>query len=191
MTSIQSFIGLLIFLLFISIVIGRNISLKRQGINAVEFGKKDKKDFIILPFALLYIYLMVAHTFDLPTFKNIILFYNSSISWIGILFVIIALAFFIWTMISFRKSFRVGLVDNAQQGLITNGSFAISRNPIYVSFTFLLIGEFLVFGNWIFLVYILIGIWTFNRQVLKEEKFLLAQYGEDFTNYCKKVRRYL
>ena len=94
-------------------------------------------------------------------------------------------------MISFKKSFRVGLVENTEQGLITNEAFAISRNPIYVSFALMLIGQFLIFSSWIFLIYIILGIVTFHKQVLKEEEFLKIQYGKEFSTYCKKTRRYL
>ena len=30
------------------------------------------------------------------------------------------------------------------------GIFALSRNPIYVAFGFVLLGQFLLFSNWIF-----------------------------------------
>ncbi len=156
----------------------------------MEFGRKDKKDFFIIPFALFYFYIIVANAFNLPAIKGQALFQSDTIAWIGALTCMIALAFFLWTMISFSKSFRVGLVENTEQGLITTGAFAVSRNPIYVSFAVMLTGQFLIFSSWILLLYILIGISTFHRQVLKEEKFLTKQYGEEFSAYCKKVRRY-
>lgn len=187
----QSSLGLIIFLTFIAIVVGRNFSLKKQGIEAMEFGKKDKKDFIILPFALLYLYLLTAHAFGLPTFANETLYFNENIAWGGVVICIIALILFVWTMLSFQQSFRVGLVNNTKQGLITKGSFSISRNPIYVSFAFMLIGQFLISASWVFLIYVFVGVLTFHRQVLKEEAFLKTQYGDAFITYCKKVRRYL
>ncbi|MDR0305399.1 MAG: hypothetical protein LBI42_01030 [Chitinispirillales bacterium] len=30
-----------------------------------------------------------------------------------------------------------------------------------------------------------------HRQVLREEKFLRKHYGEEYENYCRRVRRYL
>ena len=187
----QKYFGLFIIVLFIIIVIIRNFTLKKQGIEALEFGRKDKKDFFILPFAILYFYLITANTFNLPTIPGQILFHQKIVSWIGVLFCLFSLIFFIWAMISFKKSFRVGLVDNTSQGLITNGAFAISRNPIYVSFAIMLIGQFLIFQSWILLIYIPLGLYRFHLQVLKEELFLRKQYGKEFYNYCEKVRRYL
>ncbi|MDL2227759.1 isoprenylcysteine carboxylmethyltransferase family protein [Odoribacter sp. OttesenSCG-928-L07] len=187
----QKYFGIITIVSFILLVQTRTLNLKKQGINALEFGKKDKKDFLILPFALFYFYIITANVFNLPTIKGQILFQQNIISWIGVAFCLIALLLFLWTMISFKKSFRVGLVENSEQGLITTGSFAISRNPIYVSFAIMLIGQFLIFPSWILMIYIFLGILTFNRQVLKEEKFLIEQYGDEFSKYCKKVRRYL
>lgn len=85
----------------------------------------------------------------------------------------------------------MGLVDNTAQGLITTGAFAVSRNPIYVSFALLLISEFLIYGSWILLIYIFAAIFTFHIQVVREETLLQELYGEEFDAYCKKVRRYL
>ena len=187
----QHYIGIFLIALFIIIVLTRSFLLKKQGIEAIEFGKKDKKDFLIIPFAAFYFYLIAANAFDWPTIPNQLLFYHPSVFWIGILLSLFALGFFIWTMISFKKSFRIGLVDNKAQGLITKGAFALSRNPIYVSFAAMLSGQFLMYPSWIFLIYIFVGIFTFHRQVLKEEEFLQKQYKKDFDDYCKKVRRYL
>lgn len=186
----QAYFGITTIALFIVLVLLRTHSLKKQGIEAMEFGRKDKKDFFILPFAFLYFYLLIAHAFHLPTIKGQELFQSQLVSWVGVLACLIAVVFFLWSLISFKKSFRVGLVENTAQGLITTGAFAISRNPIYVSFALMLIGQFLIYPSWILLIYILIGISTFHRQVLKEEKFLTEQYGEEFNAYCKKVRRY-
>jgi len=187
----QQYIGTTLLFSFILTVLFRSINLKKQGIQAVEFGEKDKKDLIIPPFAFLYFYLLVAYTFHLPTIPYQQLFYSELIAWIGVSLCISAFLFFIWTLISFKTSFRVGLVDNTAQGLITSGAFAISRNPIYVSFAILLAGQFLIYPSWILLLYLPAAVFTFHRQVIREEVFLKEQYGKEFEGYCKKVRRYL
>lgn len=186
----QAYFGIITIALFIALVLIRARTLKKQGIEAVEFGRKDKKDLLLLPFALFYFYLVTANAFHLPTIKGQELFQPKGLSWIGVLTCLIALLFFLWTMISFSKSFRVGLVDNTEQGLITTGAFAISRNPIYVSFAIMLIGQFLIYPSWILLIYIVVATLRFHKQILKEEKFLTEQYGEEFSAYCKKVGRY-
>ena len=187
----QAYIGIITIVLLICMVIFRVVSLKQQSIDAIEFGKKDPKDFFIPPLALIYLYLILANAFDLPTIIHQKLFESETVSWIGVVFCLLSLILFIWALISFKKSFRVGLVENSSQGLITQGAFAISRNPIYVSFAAMLIGQFLIFPSWILFIYIFAGILTFHRQVLKEENFLSIQYGNEFEQYCRKVNRYL
>ena len=72
-----------------------------------------------------------------------------------------------------------------------NGLFSFSRNPIYVAFWLVLLGEFLVFSNPILLIYFFASIWLIHRQVLREEQFLRQHYGREYLNYCGQVRRYL
>src|SRR5262245_47492093 len=65
------------------------------------------------------------------------------------------------------------------------------RNPLYVAFSSVLLGQLLVFHNWIVLVYLVAGIWLIHRQVLREEEFLRKQYGQEYVEYCHRIRRYL
>jgi protein-S-isoprenylcysteine O-methyltransferase Ste14 len=97
----------------------------------------------------------------------------------------------IWSLISFGRSFRVGIDTDRPDRLITSGIFAISRNPIYVAFATVLVGQFLIFPNWILLVYIGAATWLFHRQILREEEYLKKHYGAEYADYCRRVRRYL
>ncbi len=92
---------------------------------------------------------------------------------------------------SFGKSFRVGIDQDRPGALMTTGGFAVSRNPIYVAFWFVLLGQFLLFPNLIPLVYLAAGTWLFQRQVLREEEFMRRYYGREYSDYCHRVRWYL
>jgi protein-S-isoprenylcysteine O-methyltransferase Ste14 len=96
-----------------------------------------------------------------------------------------------WSLISFGTSFRVGIDTDQPDKLITTGVFAITRNPIYVAFGFVLAGEFLIQPTWLMLVYMLAGLALLHRQVLREEAFLREHYGADFQAYAGRVRRYV
>ena len=78
------------------------------------------------------------------------------------------------SLVSFGRSFRVGIDTDHSDKLVTTGVFGLSRNPIYVAFALILLGEFLIFPNWILLVYMVAGVWLFHRQVLREEAYLRA-----------------
>ena len=185
--------GLIVILAFIilifSVLIRAHI-LKRQGIKAILFGSMDRKDFLIPPFVLFYFYGIFAFTFGLPMFGNQ-LWEVTIVSYIGLLLVILAPVLFIWGLISFGVSFRVGVDDQHAGELVTSGAFAISRNPLYVTFFMMLCGVFLVFPAWIFFVYMLAGFWLIDRQVCREENVLRELFGEEYDTYCVRVRRYL
>lgn len=83
-------------------------------------------------------------------------------------------------------------IDTGHSGkLITSGVFAVSRNPIYVAFALVLLGEFLIFANGILPVYLIAGVWLVHRQVLREQEYLNKQYGQAYREYTKRVKRYL
>jgi len=186
----QAYFGFVTIILLVVLVLIRTRTLEKQGIEAMDFGKKNRNDFYILPFAAFYFYIIIANTFNLPTIKGQELFESQTLSWMGVTLCFLSFLFFLWTLLSFRKSFRVGLVENKEQGLITTGAFSISRNPIYLSFAIMLVGQFLIFPSWILLIFLIIAIFRFHQQVVKEEKFLTEQYGDEFISYRKNVRRY-
>jgi protein-S-isoprenylcysteine O-methyltransferase Ste14 len=74
---------------------------------------------------------------------------------VGVILCLAGLFLLFLSLVSFGKSFRVGIDQNRPDTLVTTGIFAFSRNPIYVAFEFVLLGQFLMFSNWILLVYML------------------------------------
>jgi protein-S-isoprenylcysteine O-methyltransferase Ste14 len=187
----QGYLAALTIVLLIVLVLTCVVIMGRLGIKAMNFGKIDKKDFIIPPFALLYFYLIFAAAFGLPTVSKQIFLHTGIVSWVGVFFCAIGLLLLLLSLVSFGKSFRVGIDVEQSDKLVTTGVFSISRNPIYVAFGLVLIGQFLVFTNWILLVYLGAAIMLFHRQVLREEEYLKKHYGKEYLEYCGKVRRYL
>lgn len=172
-------------------VVIRVLLMKRQGIEAFQFGKIDRKDFLIPPVALFYFYTVFANALNLPVISTQEFIHSEVIPWVGVFFCLTGLLLFLWSLVSFGQSFRVGIDTNHPNKLVTTGIFAYSRNPIYVSFAFILLGQFLIFSNWILLLYLGAAIWLFHRQVLREEDYLKQHYDKQYSEYCKRVKRYL
>ena len=185
------YLGALAIVLLLGMVLTRVFLLKRQGIKAMKLGSTDKTDFLIPPFVLFYFYVLFAAAFDWPNINPRPFFHSEAVAWIGVLFCLAGLLLLLWSLISFRQSFRIGLDTDHPDKLIVDGVFAFSRNPIYVAFTMILIGEFLIFPNWISLIYLVAAAALIHRQVLREEHFLKGHYGEAYEQYCHRVRRYL
>lgn len=184
-------LGALTLVLLISFVLIRARILKQHGISAMHFGNIDKTDFLIPPFALLYFYTVFAGAFHWPFFDQGALVQSALLAWIGVLFCGAGLILMLWSLVSFGASFRVG-IDNEHPGaLVTSGIFAFSRNPIYVAFACVLLGEFLIQPHWLLLLYAAGGFILFHRQVLREETYLEQHYGSEYEMYRQRVRRYV
>ncbi len=186
----QRYFAVLTIVLMLGMVLIRAWMLKRKGIQVLKFGELDKKDFLIPPFALFYFYLVFAAAFNFPTVSRQEFFHSGIISWVGVFFCLAGLLLLLWSLVSFGQSFRVGIDTDHPDKLITTGVFAFSRNPIYVAFAFILLGQFLIFSNWILLIYFGAAVWLFHRQVLREEDYLKKHYGKEYLEYCNRVKRY-
>jgi protein-S-isoprenylcysteine O-methyltransferase Ste14 len=187
----QRFLASLTIVLLIGMVVMRISLMRRQGINAMLFGKLDKKDFLIPPCAFIYFFQIIAGAFNLPVVSEQQFFDSETISWIGVLFCLTGLILCLLSIVSFGSSFRVGIDVNNPDMLVTTGVFTITRNPIYVALWIVLFGQFLVFPNWILLLYLGAATWLFHRQVLLEEAFMKEHYGQEYSEYCAHVRRYI
>ena len=74
--------------------------------------------------------------------------------------------------------------------LLTTGIYAWVRNPVYTAFMLLCTGITLLIGNaWFFILPFLY--WGLLTVLMKntEEKWLKDRYGNEYTEYCKKVNR--
>jgi protein-S-isoprenylcysteine O-methyltransferase Ste14 len=187
----QAYLAALTLVLLIGMVLLRSWLLKRQGIRAIYFGNLDWKDFLIPPFALFYFYLVFANAFHWPTLSTQVFFQSDLIAWIGVGLCVAGVLLFVWSLVSFGSSFRVGIDTDRPDKLVTTGVFAVSRNPLYVAIWIVLLGQFLVFPNWILLLYLGAASWLLHRQVVREEAYLKQRYGSAYTDYASRVRRYL
>jgi protein-S-isoprenylcysteine O-methyltransferase Ste14 len=187
----QRDLAALTIVLLMATVLARVAMLRRQGVQAMNFGKQDKKDFLIPPFAFFYFYLVFANAFDWPTVSRQTLFASGAAAWVGVALCLAGLLLLVWSLVSFGRSFRIGIDDEHPDKLVTRGVFAWSRNPIYVGFWMILLGQFLAFANGLLLIYLVAATWLFHRQVRREEESLATRYGAEYAEYCRRVRRYL
>ena len=185
------YVGPLTIVLMLGMVLARVLLLKAHGIRAMRFGETDKTDFLIPPVALFYFYIVFAAAFGWPTVAHRVLFQSDIAAWAGAFCCAAGLVLLLWSLISFGRSFRVGIDADRPDKLITSGIFAYSRNPIYVAFFVILAGEFLIFPNPITLIAVIAAAFLFHRQVLREEEYLQDHYGREFAEYRDRVRRYI
>jgi protein-S-isoprenylcysteine O-methyltransferase Ste14 len=186
-------LGVVFIVSFFVLVIGTVILKSLGGTNILVLGKKDKRELLfgLGYFLLLYIILANAITLPMPHIINRFFWDIEVIRIIGVIFCCLGTVGYIICTFNFWQSVRIG-VDYENAGkLTTTGIYAISRNPMYMSFLLLFFGEFLIFPNIGLLASCIVAGASFHMQIIKEELFLKSHYGKDYENYCEKVRRYL
>lgn len=90
----------------------------------------------------------------------------------------------------------MGLITNiglpiGKHELRTMGIYKYSRNPMYASFIFLNTATFLYLPSILLLVIMIYGMVVHHFIILGEEKFLDAEFGEEYKKYKARVQRYL
>lgn len=90
-----------------------------------------------------------------------------------------------------RKAGTSIRADGAATALVTGGPFAISRNPIYLAGTLVVVGLGLITGNpWFVLLALVASFATQKLAIEPEEKHLFVRFGKKYRDYQKKVRRW-
>ena len=184
------YLAALMVVLLIGTVLSRVLLLRRTGTRAMHFGELDKTDFLIPPAALFYFYTVFAAAFGWPLANRQRFFQSTIVAWVGVALCLVGVLILVLSLVSFGKSFRIGIDVDQPGQLVTSGIFAVSRNPIYVGFFVFLVGQLLVFPNWVPLIYLVAAAGLFHRQVLREEEFMRQRYGQEYQEYCGRVGRY-
>lgn len=93
-----------------------------------------------------------------------------------------------WAM---RHSWKIGIPEEQDAPLVTSGLFAFSRNPIYVGMMTALIGTVLAVPNVVSVALALSAWISISYQIRMEETHLFRAFGEAYSAYCKRVRRWI
>jgi protein-S-isoprenylcysteine O-methyltransferase Ste14 len=187
--------------IFCILFLGRTVLLYAQGINPFVIGKgksriKRVREILLVPGFLIWILEVFLHAVHsdfhlLPSFFNAPLIKSVILRYISYPLIVLGLLFFLWTLISFQGSWRMGIDKDHPGSLITTGAFAVSRNPIFVFMDAYNLALFLYYQNLLFLVFAFAVIIGTHLQILAEEQFLFQNYGQPYLDYMKQVKRYL
>ena len=82
--------------------------------------------------------------------------------------------------------------DRPTSSLVTAGIFNFSRNPLYLSLLLLYAGVSFVLQAWWAIILTPLLLAAMNRYVVaREERYLERRFGAQYSDYCKRVRRWL
>jgi protein-S-isoprenylcysteine O-methyltransferase Ste14 len=111
---------------------------------------------------------------------------------IGAVMLILSAFLACWAFLTLRKIGTSANPYKTSSALSTAGPFAFSRNPIYLAMTGLYIGIGALLNAWwtAFLLPPLLYL-MHTGVILREERYLLAQFGGAYASYKATVRRWL
>lgn len=111
---------------------------------------------------------------------------------IGAICIFGALALDFSAMSAMRKAKTPIMPTSSAEHLLTTGAFGLSRNPIYLGNTTIMIGVGFMTGNlWFILFGIAAAFITQKLAIEREEKHLAQRFGKKFIDYKKRVRRWI
>jgi protein-S-isoprenylcysteine O-methyltransferase Ste14 len=210
-TRVISWLPLLSVVCFLAAVVGRTMMLGRRGIRARVSNSRLPlwaKVIQAVAGAVFWIWVWMVNEFTfppppawLPHWLTMQVIDLPLAKWLGAICVIIPAVVYPITLAQMGNSWRMGIDRDAHDPaadhsrrppseLITHGLYRFVRHPIYLVVDLLFIGTFLVHGAMFFLVAAIAFSALIHVQLLQEEAFLAERYGEQYKNYCRRVRRY-
>ncbi len=167
-------------LLCLIIVIGKIWvnHLREHPMDDPEFTINRGASFEILNFVIMFI--LFAFSFTIPFRYSILFVIGSVLYFSGVIGLIVTLREFT------RK----------KRGLLRKGLFKLSRNPLYVSIHFSIVGlNLLGFClSWQYITFAIVSFaWIIHTHyiILAEEEFLIHKYKDPYEEYMTRVKRYL
>jgi len=113
---------------------------------------------------------------------------------VSLTFLIIGLVLPAAGVLSFRRHQTTVLPMKPEKttALVTTGIYRLTRNPMYLGMLFILVAWGIWLGHIASLLMLPLFVWYLNRfQIKPEERALQAKFGNDFTQFCREVRRWL
>jgi protein-S-isoprenylcysteine O-methyltransferase Ste14 len=136
--------------------------------------------------------LFIVAAFLLGRFVQLPFSVSRLVKYIGFALVVIGFLFGLGAAIAFRRARTTLDPYHPVASLVTSGMYRFSRNPIYLGFLLMVIGIPLNVGTYWGLVLAPIFILLCNKLVIEhEEAYLEKKFGETYTSYKSRVRRWL
>ena len=106
---------------------------------------------------------------------------------------LLAFAALLFTAIRTMTRAKTTINPNAMPDhLVTGGPFSVTRNPIYLADTLLMIGVGLISGiAWFLALAIVAAFATQKVAIEREERWLTEKFGKRYRDYAKRVRRWI
>ena len=156
------------------------------------FKKSKAAQVWFFPPYLVLIGLVISFILEFFLYKNPIYDHLLAIRLIGAILAIGSIVLFIKSVRIFSERNEKLHPRSISTQIFKDGPFKVSRNPIYLAMVFLLIGVGLMFNSlWFLYAGFIIFIMLHYGVIIPEENYLEKEFGKDYLEYKKSVRRWL
>ena len=113
-------------------------------------------------------------------------------TYLGLFFILFGISINLWCEVLFHKRKTTVNPSGSPCSLIVSGPFRISRNPIYLGMTLILLGIAIFLGTLVTFLLPLV-FWAIMETMFipTEEKNLEKAFGKEYEDYKRKVRRWI
>ncbi len=169
---------------------------KKTGVNPITFGKEDTahnyiglvmKILIALLFFSVFLYSFGYNYYNFLV--PISYLENQSLKIVGLILIHLSLIWICIAQYQMRTSWRIGIDEENDTELITQGIFSISRNPIFLGMILSVLGLFIIIPNALTFFTTLSTYFIIQIQIRLEEAFLEKKHGAVYSNYKIKTKR--
>jgi len=151
---------------------------------------KDHADVKIHPPVLTVIFIAIAYV--AKWFSPISLSVPDVLRNVGFALVVVGFLFGFAAFLEFRRARTTILPHGSVSSIVMSGVYRFTRNPIYLGFTLMLIGLPLNSGTYWGILLAPVFIYLMNRLVIeREEAYLEKKFGDVYTSFKSRVRRWL
>lgn len=155
--------------------------------------KKNDSPGVYIPPPLFYVLTFFTALFlqkKVPLENSVFHFRSTKV--ISILVLAGSLFFLVTSLRKFFVSKNTLILIRPASSLQTNGIYNISRNPMYVALALIYLGLSGLIGNWWNIILFPLLFMVIQEYVIKsEEKYLLRAFGTAYSDYKRRVRRWL
>jgi protein-S-isoprenylcysteine O-methyltransferase Ste14 len=110
----------------------------------------------------------------------------------GMIFIMLAPALALSALRTMKAAGTNVLPSEPALTIVRDGPFRFTRNPMYLSFCLLQIALGFFLNDWITLFFVVPLALIFHYGVvLREERYLIAKFGEPYLQYKREVRRWI
>jgi protein-S-isoprenylcysteine O-methyltransferase Ste14 len=148
----------------------------------------------VLAFRVTFFFLLMAllgmYMFGMPWVDFFAFQLPAWLRWVGFGLGLATVAFWTWTQVTLDTQWSAQLQLTEGHHLITTGTYARMRHPLYTSLIGWAVALALLTANWIFVAICIISAGGLMRRIPREEKMMIEAFGDEYRAYMLRTGRY-